>query len=64
MVPERPGFDGQILLPERCIQFLYKIAKADWILLIFRTPTVGRLVKRKTWRLVHRCQLGQRFRGE
>ena len=56
---KEPGLDGRILLPERCLQLLYKIAKPDRVLLILGTAPMGRLVKRETRRLVNRCQLGQ-----
>ena len=49
---KEPGLDGGILLPERYIQFLHKITKPDWILLIFGMVPMGRLVKRETWRLL------------
>ena len=48
-----------ILLPERCLQFLYKIAKPDRILLVFGMAPMGRLVKRKARRLANRFQLDQ-----
>ena len=56
---KQPGLDGRILLPERCLQLLHKIAKPDRVLLIFGMAPMGRLVKRETRRLVNRCQLGQ-----
>ena len=56
---KEPGVDGRILLPERCLQLLYQIAKPDRVLLILGTVPMGRLVKRETRRLVNRGQLGQ-----
>ena len=49
---------GRILLQERCLQFLYKIAKPDRVLLILGAVPMGRLVERKTRRLLNRRQLG------
>ncbi|MEX2490560.1 MAG: hypothetical protein WD425_02245 [Nitrospirales bacterium] len=55
---KEPGLDGRMLLSERCLQFLDKIAKPDRVLLIPGMAPMGWLVKRETWRLVIRYQLG------
>jgi hypothetical protein len=48
------GLVDWMLLEERYLQLLYKIAKPDWVLLILGTAPMGRLIKRETWRLVNR----------
>jgi hypothetical protein len=50
---KEPCLHGWILLPERYLQLLYKIAKPDRVLLILGPAPMGRLVKRETRRLLN-----------
>jgi hypothetical protein len=61
---KEPGFEGWILLSERCLQLLDKVAKPDRVLLILGMAPMGRLIKRETWRLVIRYQRGYEFARE
>gem|GEM_PF-3626614 len=54
-----PNLDGRILLPERYLQLLYKIAKSDRILLILGPAPMSRLIKRETRLLLDGYQLSQ-----
>jgi hypothetical protein len=50
--PKEPGFGSRMLLPERGLQLLHKIAKPDRVLLIIGMAPMGRLIEQGARRLM------------